>query len=369
MNHETSFPQDVGGLHLSECAAEYAACLLDPCAAPPACLPRADGQPSQKMKVWARGELTTSSTLAYGGYILIIPGLGLVGDVAGGTVWTSSAAVAAAGFPAGSGAAGNVSVQTNTPYATAQFGTTGLLIKKRLVSACIRLKERQTVMNQGGVALGLVHPSHFSLVSQTTSNLMAFEQVFRSPLNNDWIELKWTGPISDEECEYDATVGIVANTVNCPCFGVLLVPATASSIFDYEVFLNYEIVGGNVGAVGTGTPAIGAVGKTPGAIDSVGSTLVATAMQTARQLAGVDMHDGKPSMKLLFKKLLLQGARKMLTFVSPAAAVALSATGVGAPFSGAAAAAAGAVANRGRAKLKRKIQRIDAKQAAKMRKH
>ena len=364
MQHDSSFPQDVGPLHLSECAAEYAACLLDPCSAPPACLPRADGQPSLKTKVWARGEFSTSSVAANGGYIMFIPGLGIVGDIAGGTVWTSSGAVAAPGFPAGSGAAGNVTANTTTPYATANFGTTGALLKKRVVSACIRIKERQTMMNQGGVALGLVHPSHMSLVSLVSNNLMAFEQTFRHQLNNEWIELKWTGPISDDECDYDALTGIVAATVNCPCMGILVIPATASSTFDYEVYANYELVGGQIAGVGTGTPSVSAVGKTPGAIDAVGSTLVATAMQTARQLAGVEAHDGKPSMKTLFKRLLVSGARKMLTYIAPVTEGAMIASGVGAPFASAAGAAASLVAQRGRAKLKKKIQHLDAKMAA-----
>ena len=364
MNHESTFPQDVGPLHLSECAAEYAACLLDPCSAPPSCLPRADGQPSLKTKVWARGEFTTASVLANGGYIVFIPGLGIIGDIAGGTVWTSSAAVAVPGFPGGSGAAGNVTANTTTPYASANFGTTGALLKKRLVSCCIRIKERQTMMNQGGIAYGLVHPSHMSLVSLVANNLMAFEQTFRYQLSNEWIELKWTGPISDDECDYDALTGIVAATINCPCMGILVMPATASSVFDYEVYANYELVGGQIAGVGTGTPAVSAVGKTPGAIDAVGSTLVASALQTARQMAGVEVHDGKPAFKTMFKRLLVSGARKMLTYLSPVAEGALIASGVGAPFASAAGAAASIVANKGRAKLKKKIQHLDAKMAA-----
>lgn len=380
MNHastEAKITGPEGSLELSDCAREYLDLLLDPCTAPPACLPKTDGQSSLKFRCWYKGTLQTKTSGGWG-YVMINPFGMLVNNYVAESTGSGSVCVSSAGTTTADGtlpntsnigvAGGDFLRQTNTPYTTSQFQAAAGVNKFRfrLVSACLRIMEVSTVMNAGGYVYGLCAPDHGSLGGRTTDELGGYEQVFRKNLsNNKWIELLYNGAVHPTDSEYlylGADGNDPLNPSNNWCMALLINSATGASYCAVEAYATYEIIGA-VASGAAGAAAGSSLGKTPSGVDEVGANLVLTALQRARIEAMPDEDDGGP-FRSRVKRLLLKVASSTVTRFAPAAGAflgSLVAPGIGGTIGARAAAQGAAVAaaamDRKRKKLRTKAKR------------
>lgn len=298
-------------INLSMCSQDYAHVLLDPCGAPPACMPSMSAMRSRKTKYWSRGSLTTGTNGT--GFLVVCPGLGVVNDIAAGStgfVGFSSATTFVSGTVPGPGAVGWTELASNSDYANADFG--GSKCQYRLVSCCARVRNTTQYMNRAGSVYALLEPDHNTLFGKTLPELTSYDATSNSDASTgEWHELIYTGPIDPREYEYLGNPTYVAAPTqaqpayNAPCMVFALrSQGTNIQTYDFEVWANYEIIGSNVR------------GKTESYSDPVGLNVITNGVQAASASGGQGGHGTKD---FLGKALSFIGdaAKKAITFVAP----------------------------------------------------
>lgn len=291
------------GAGLMPCSKKYLQSLLDPSgdAGRGACVPSGFPIPSQKVRAFVRGTLSTGT--GGNGYIMWSPAL--VNDQGQLTV-----------TQAGNTAAGNVafdniaytgtnssSFQNKLPYTTAQL--TAGQVQARIVSGCIRVRYAGSEQTRSGIITMLEDPDHLALTSSNPQSIASFEGANRERPNGDgaWSQLNWSGPAKTTEVEYVQTafqtgpsgqnVMMILITGTNNGAGALG-PAT----FEFESWINVEYIGRDV------------VGKTDNVNDQRGMDKVISATKTVANTAQeslnptatstvsrlVDAHSGAPTM-------------------------------------------------------------------------
>lgn len=231
-----SIRQGLASTSLSECAVKYMSSLINPFNDGPAevCIPDDATQPSQKVKVWARGIFYTSTTNGLGS-ISMIGALCNTNSLG----WTSGATSNQPGVVT-SGQTGSVQVLGNHPYAN----VAGTNIRARLVSMGLRIRYAGVNDGLGGTVVGFVHPSHSTVAGMTTANMLAYPDAVKYPCQRQWVTMVYS-PVVDAETDYSAT-----DANPNVAFGAFLIsaPNLTSIPYDYEIFQNLEYVGTVVGS-------------------------------------------------------------------------------------------------------------------------
>lgn len=261
-------------LHLSPCAMEYAHSLLNPCSAPPCCMPSIGAIASRKLKIFARGTLATSTvpSNAGNGFIICAPSIGMSNS--NPWVLVSDTPWAGPTLPGTTGT-GILAFASNSDYTTATFGPNAF----RTVSLCLRVRYIGTELNRGGAIFGLCEPDHVSLVGKDLSGMRQYAQCAETKVGDGWTEIVYTGPVNPTEFEYTSTAingSIVPNSQYM--MAIWIRSAQIGSLFDWEVWGNYEVIGPNI------------QGKTPSYADAVGLDAVNNGTMSAASTGQVGHH-------------------------------------------------------------------------------
>lgn len=263
---------------LSPCARKYIDSLIDPFEGPgDACVPMFPSFPSLKLRVFSRGTVTVGTSGV--GFVLAqhtpandVDNVFITGGGYAGVTITSAAA-------------GVTAARNNSPYLATDFGASQGKAQNRVVSWGIRVRYTGTRLNMGGTIIALHEPDHQSLNNFTEANLLAFERAHRFAVTDTaWTQVCYQ-PIATDEFNYLGT-GAAGN----PYLG-LFIKSTSQNTFEYECYLNYEVIGSNVR------------GKTPNDVDPQGTLVVTGALtqvndgQIDRRL--VNMSSGKASSHMI----------------------------------------------------------------------
>lgn len=207
-------------LELSECAAKYAAAIMDPwnTYATGACVPYPPARPSFKATVFSRGVLSIGT--AGVGFIALAPTLAndfaaywySTGTFAGSSITATMVAttgVAPAAIPNLPFTRANLTFEDATYYTTAVQG--------RIISAAISLKYIGTELNRGGRVICYASPDHQSIDGLNAANLGSrAEAEFSTPNDNRdkcWINSYGINDVEFSYCEAGTDVSGNAATI------------------------------------------------------------------------------------------------------------------------------------------------------------
>lgn len=236
---------------LGHCAELYAKSLANPFSGPPeACMPVTPCIMSQKVRCFARGQLSVG-TNGYG-FFAASHNAANDGATTAGNVGTAAAyysdstyiGAAATGVPVLNPAtAGVIAVNTNSPYASANFGQAPGKVQCRLVSSGIRVRYAGTKMNEGGRMLLLEDPDHFGdpNVSYPVATMLANEKAKEHKVSTEWTSLCSTGPVTPDEYDFFPDHRSPSGVSYFPLR--LIIQSTAGNIFDWEIYENWEFAG------------------------------------------------------------------------------------------------------------------------------
>lgn len=248
------------------CTKKYAASLVDPSGehSKGACLPAGFPMPSQKVRVFNRGFMSTGTT--GDGYITWLPVL--ANDVNSVTTTTAlSVGTPATAFNAFTNLQN--ALISKIPYASAQL--TGGNVEGRLVSGCVRVRYAGTEDARAGVVSLFEDPDHLTVSALTTNGISQFDSCGKQRVFGDgaWHQINWSGPCKQNEQEYLATITYGGATTH-----VIAITGTVSAAgapgpqtFEWEVWQNMEYLGRDV------------VGKTNNTLDPQGTTQVVGKMK------------------------------------------------------------------------------------------
>lgn len=309
-------------LELSDCAAKYAAAIVDPwnTFAAGACVPYPPARPSFKVTVFTRGVLSIGQ--AGVGFIALTPTL--QSDYASfwytnsdyeGIIINATNAPVLGVVPAGI---------TNIPYTRANLTTENATylttaVQGRIISAAISLKYIGTEVNRGGRVICYSSPDHQSINGFSSSDLGSrVEADFSTP--NDNRDKAWINcyGINDNEFSYcDANPDTTSNVAiisrvypfsnseslssvssdlqfGAPIIGAIITGQTYNQ-FEFEIVQHLEYIG-----------VLAQSRLTENSADPEGLALVQTAVaRTARAKVA-----GKP-MKKAFKQELLRASAEV----------------------------------------------------------
>lgn len=261
---------------LSKLSIAYAASLVHPYEIGSAvCVPDYPSLPSRKMHVYSRGFVSTG-TLGFG-FIVFNPPRGVANDI--DSIFYSDSTYAGAVTSSTAGA-GVLAARCISDYTDASLAGTGTFARYRLVSAGIRVRYAGTELNRGGVAVGLQHPMHGTLVG------LNFQQFDTHPLSErfrpgqSWATINFC-PTLVGELDYSgsppSTRGqyFLAWALQAPAAGT-------AAVFEYEVAANYEINGQDIR------------GMTASFADPTGMAVLSSTMSTE----GMKPYSGSPDAQL-----------------------------------------------------------------------
>lgn len=269
---------------LSQCAEEYIACLADPFGATTGCLPAAIlNIPSRKMKTYATGTLSTSSTTGTG-FILVRPAWMAFAGSGGATinaVTFSNSSFTGTAFDNNDATTGVDIAQSNSEYLSGAVSTSvSSGIQYRLVACAIEVENTTPWSTRGGLATGVCEPNHLSLNGKTEPEISVLDGAFRESVSsggNSKFTLKYNGPVEPGELDYsDSILNGAPN--NLPFMGIWF-SGPNSQTYMWRVVAHFEIVGTS------------ARGKTATWSDPKGAGLGQTIMNKAHTEAGSQHHD------------------------------------------------------------------------------
>jgi len=249
------------------CTKLYAASLVDPSGdhSKGACLPAGFPMPSQKIRVFARGFMSTGTT--GDGFIFWRPVL--VNDAISLTHSTAlSVGTAATLFNAFTNL--NTALIAKIPYTTAQL--TGGLVEGRLVSACVRVRYSGTEDLRSGVVSLFEDPDHLDVAGSTANSISLFDSCGKQRVFGDggWHQINWSGPCKQAEQEYVQTAAYAVNCIVLAINGTVNAGGLGAAPFEYECWENLEFLGRDV------------VGKTNNVLDPQGTSKVVGDMKVAQ---------------------------------------------------------------------------------------
>lgn len=277
---------------LSPCAKHYVDSLVNPFDGEPgACIPMLPNCPSSKKRYWARGVFSTGTNSA--GWIVGRPYMANDSWVAAATnsSYTGTASTQLNTSTFGGGVTSyNCNSEFNGPaFEAPGNGVSGAsAVAGRVVSWGLRIRYRGTELNRGGTVTLFEEPEHLDITNNNSSGggmslatMLAYENVQTHPIPSDGSWLYLTGlPVYPWEFDYDDTsLGYDFSSSSVggypPAYLCAFVEsAAASQPFDFEVFLNLELIGGGVR------------GKTPSHFDAMGAQVGLEAVRTQTISAG-----------------------------------------------------------------------------------
>lgn len=222
---------------VSECGLHYASALADPVNTPVgACIPYGYPIPSQKIKTFTRGTFQVG-TLGVG-FILVRPPLAK--DVSGGSLsFTTSASVFAI-TDTFSTATVAIAVVDKLPFTSAQMTSTATPVAGRMVASELRIRYAGTEANRNGIVTSLEEPDHRDLNVLTANTFVAYTPSLneRPPPDGEWHSVKWSGPVTAAEIDFQAFASFRANY----SMG-FVVRGLPSDLYEWEYHLHNEYAG------------------------------------------------------------------------------------------------------------------------------
>lgn len=276
---------------LSPLSKAYALSLVDPFTGPLACVPAFPSVPSQKIRAFSKGFFSTGVSAANDfGFITMNP-FAAVGNTSNFVSFSESAyggSTISATFAAGS----VNTVPSNSPFATAAFGTTDALAKFRIVSAGLRIRYTGTELNRGGVVVGFVHPTRSPVINSSFTDIdgQRLSRRFHPKSDGSWLTVLYC-PSLTNDLQYNSAVGTLASAHMC---FVLKAPTAAiGATFEYEAYVQFEVNGRDIagmspsGADPTGLAIVHTVANNSGMppTDKPSSVIATSFFQTAEKWA------------------------------------------------------------------------------------
>jgi len=253
-----------------QCARDYAKVLINPFDAPPACLPWPPALRSRKIKSWAKGSFYAQDGALGGtagfGFIAVKPTM--AGD--NGFVLHSNTSSTTTNINTG---LGTTVVTNNSSHNNADFTTDA--VSGRIVSVGLKIRWAGTTLNMNGSAVGLEHPSHQSLLGNTTHDLRAWDRAKLVPITRDWTAITWQ-PVRPGD--YSFTEG-TAQPSGSDHYNLVIGITTGTQPgelgpFEYEAIINYELVGNDVQGTTLSYTAVDSTSKIITAVSQVPNELV-----------------------------------------------------------------------------------------------
>lgn len=226
-------------IHMPDSTSVYLKSLCDPATHRSVGLPASDNVGAlTSLKQHAFGKGTFQIGVNGWGYVMLVPGAA----VANNSVAVQGSTSTYPGTTVGGGLGPEIFTgQSNSMFATADFGNAPLA-QYRIVSAVLKIRYSGTQLNLGGTVRALQHPNHETLSGLNAAAIEGYRQSKRFPVSRDWDQVVYC-PLTDQ---YNANPGAsVALPYSIP-FMAFLVSSTASNEFEYEYYVNYEMVGRNI---------------------------------------------------------------------------------------------------------------------------
>jgi len=322
-----SIAKDSGGFKklikssgLSQCAEEYLECMADPFTAEAGCLPVSlTAIPSRKMKVFASGTLTSSSSNG-NGFILVSPGLLVAnnpGDIDVGAIRTTTALFTGTAFDTTTSTA-VVANNSNSDYVEADIGNTpDAGIQYRLVSCGVEVEATTPWSTRGGLVTGVCQPNHRALNGVNENELTNMDAAFREAVSSGGdskFQLKYNGPVDPVELGYCAAISLLGGVsgtdpypANRPIMGIWF-SGPNSQTYMWRVVAHFEVIG------------YAARGKTVTWPDPKGAGLAQAVVSKAFNQSGANHHNSQSFWETLShalhegKKATETGYEKMITY-------------------------------------------------------
>lgn len=244
----SGFKKLVKSQNLSQCCEDYLLCMADPFSADTGCLPASlVSVPSKKMKVFASGTLSTSSTNG-NGFILIRPGLLVCSDNPsannGGIRYTTSTFTGTT-FSNTTGTVGVSAAQTNSEYlSTGAAATASTGFQWRMVSCGIELEATTAWSTRGGLVTGICEPDHATLHNLAETDVAGLDASFRDAVSSGGdskFQLKYNGPANPSDLDYQTTCN--GTEAISQCFMGMFISGPNSQTYMWRVVAHFEIIG------------------------------------------------------------------------------------------------------------------------------
>lgn len=254
------------GLSMGQkCALLYAKSLADPSGdqSKGACLPAGFPMPSQKIRAFVRGLMSTGTT--GDGWIAWTPVIANDITVVTNTTSLSTGTAATLFLPTSWGGTVNnpSSPMSKLPYTSTQI--TNGNVQGRLVSGCLRVRYAGNENVRSGVVTLFEDPDHLTVTGQSSNTISLFDSCGKERVSGDgsWHQINWSGPCKMAETEYISTGQFAPPCVVIAINGTLNgAGSPGPAPFEYECWQNLEFLGRDV------------VGKTPNHMDEHASNKV-----------------------------------------------------------------------------------------------
>lgn len=228
------------GTNVSDCAWDYAACLMNPFDGPLACYPDSFALPSSRFRVRKVFDLKTGNSAASGsgyGFICFDPIAGCNNN--SDCVYLTDGVYTADLFTTSTGGGVSSGKLGTGMFATTDYGTTSNQF--RVVAAGIRIWYTGALQDCAGQILTYEAPDHQSLQNIGWGDLTARPGVHLVPVRaGQKSTVRSSGPKNPTERDY--SISTVASGNLGPWLGIMLSGPTGLT-FTAEVSLVYEIVG------------------------------------------------------------------------------------------------------------------------------
>ena len=229
---------------LEPCTKKYAMSLVDPTseASRGACIPSGFPIPSQKVRCFHRGVVTTNTTGTGLGFIIMKPAIandiGCVIHTTGGVQAATSTTAFnnATLYPQAS------PVMSKLPYSAAQLLSTD--VEGRFISGCIRIRYTGKESTRAGTITAIETPDHEDIYPMNLATVDQYENArkVRPSGEGEWTTVCWSGPARTSELEYVNRPDQIPNT---HVLGLIIQggDANVAQVYDYECWINAEYIG------------------------------------------------------------------------------------------------------------------------------
>lgn len=222
---------------LSAHCSDYCHALCNPTHAKPCGLPTTPSLPTLKSKCYAKGTAYTGT--AGFGFIALDPRNSVVNDAE--AVLYSDASFAG-GVINVSAVAGVNAASTNATYASSDIGSAAANTSYRIVGSSLAVRYGGTELNRGGFKVGLVDPTHSSVLQRNEATMNAELQARKVKVTRDWTTLTYR-PVNSDELNFSSTISAAAPYM---AFCIISPDNAIAELFEWEVYTIVEYQGRNV---------------------------------------------------------------------------------------------------------------------------
>jgi hypothetical protein len=226
--------------HISQASSDYARCIANPFNGPISGVPTMPTTLSFKQRAWVRGTFETSASNGFGSISCSPVNTGF-NDLSAIIVTTS--AYAGLVIPA-DGAAGSLSLTSNSQYDSTQVGEGGANLQYRPVACGLKIRYIGTELNRGGQKLGFMDPTHNGTSGRTFSDIDGELTSVRFPVSREWTTVLYR-VVNTSENQYRTNFNAGSYPDHYMTF-VIQAPPGIPLAFEFECSVVMEFQGRNV---------------------------------------------------------------------------------------------------------------------------